>query len=237
VNKTLDSIKGIELFQSKKGYRFSIDALLLEDFIAVKQYSKLLELGAGSGVVSLLLAKRLKHAKLVAVEIQDSLADSARKNVALNKLETRVEVFHEDIKNLRKIFDANTFDGVFTNPPFRKVRTGRLSIDRERAVARHEIEVSLHDIVKTAAFLLKNMGKFFIIYHPFRMVELISLLHRTGLEPKRVRFVHARRGEGAKMVLIEAVKGSGAWLKVTPPLYVHEKGNKYTEEMRKVLQG
>lgn len=231
---TLDSIKDIKLFQSKKGYRFSVDALLLDNFIDVKQCSSGVELGAGSGVISLLLAKRAKNMKIFAVEIQKSLAEYAKRNVELNGLDDRVKVLTDDIKNLKSIFTPDKFDFVFSNPPFRKTRSGRLNSNRERAVARHEIKISLSDLIKTASLLLKNMGRFYLIYHPLRLIELVGLLQKAGLEPKRMRFVHSRAGEEAKMVLIEAVKGSGGWLKIDPPFYIYGKGTDYTDEMKKV---
>ncbi len=253
---TLDSIKDIRLFQPKRGYRFSVDALLLDDFISAKKLHRGIELGTGSGIISILLAKRLKSAKLFAVEIQKSLAECAKKNVTLNRLDDKIDILMEDIKNLKNIFPANTFNFVFSNPPFRRPKSGRLSTDRERAVARHEIKMSLPVLVSTASYLLKNRGRFYLIYHPFRLVELISLLKRAGLEPKKMRFVHSRRVEPcpparsaestragrspakrhgeAKMVLIEAVKDSGTWLKIDPPFYIYEKGREYTAEMKRV---
>ncbi len=113
--------------------------------------------------------------------------------------------------------------------------TGRISNHEERAVARHEIEMTLQDLVSTASYLLKHSGKFCLIYHPFRLAELISILREAKIEPKRMRFVHSRLGEEAKMVLIEAVKGSGIWLKIDPPLYIYDKGNYYTDELRSIL--
>ncbi len=248
VDATLDSIKGINLLQPKKGYRFSVDALLLENFISAKRLHKGIELGTGSGIISILLAKRYKNSKIFAVEIQKSIAQCAEQNVKINKLEGRVEVLKEDIRNLRKVFPANKFDFVFSNPPFRKTKTGLLSIDKERAIARHEIKITLPALINTAAYLLKHSGKFYLIYHPFRLIELIDLLKKARLEPKRMRFVHSRRvgpclpsgrpptksGEEAKMVLIEAVKGSGTWLKIESPLYIYDKGKEYTAEMKKV---
>ncbi len=238
---TLDSIKDIRLFQPKRGYRFSVDALLLEDFISAKQLNTGIELGAGSGIISILLATRLKTTKIIAVEIQKSLVQCAKRNVELNKLGDRVEILNQDIKNLKKHFPPNKFDFVFSNPPFRKVKSGRLSIDEECAAARHEIKITLNDIITTASYLLKNTGRFYLIYHPFRLIELIGLLHKARLEPKGMRFVHSRRvesptrtGEEAKMVLIEAVKGSGAWLKIEPPFYIYEKNSDYTAEMKRV---
>jgi tRNA1Val (adenine37-N6)-methyltransferase len=234
VGNTLDSIKDIRLFQSKKGYRFSVDALLLEHFISMKARPQAVELGTGSGIISLLLAKRFRDAKIYAVELQKPLAECTAKNVELNKLEARVELIHEDIRNLKKVLGSNKFDCVFSNPPFRKVRSGRLSADSERAIARHEIKISLSDIIDTASYLLKNMGRFYLIYHPLRMIELIGLMQKAGLEPKKMRFVHSRVGEEAKMVLIEAVKGSGKWLKIAPPFYIYDKDGGYTAEMKKV---
>jgi tRNA1Val (adenine37-N6)-methyltransferase len=234
-HETLDSIKDIKLFQAKNGYRFSVDALLLENFISAKRLEKGIELGAGSGIISILLAKRLKGSKIIAVEIQNNLAERATRNVNLNGLDERIEILQKDIKDLKKIYPANKFDFVFSNPPFRKTKTGRLSIYEERAVARHEVEITLPDLIKTASYLIKHSGKFFLIYHPFRLAELISLLQKAKLEPKRMRFVHSKMGEEAKMVLIEAVKGSGTWLKIAPPLYIYEKGNAYTSELAKIL--
>ncbi len=233
---TLDTIKSLKLYQPERGYRFSIDALLLYDFISLTKPCKGVELGTGSGIISLLLAEKFKKTSITGVEIQKTLAHCAERNAELNKLDTRVTILKEDIKKLTTVLPGNKFDFVFSNPPFRKTKSGKLSSDKGRAVARHEIKISLPDIVKTAAYLLKHVGRFYLIYHPFRLVELIGVLQKEGLEPKRMRFVHAREGEGAKMVLIEAQKGSGTWLKIEPPLYIHEEGNEYTAELKRIFE-
>jgi tRNA1Val (adenine37-N6)-methyltransferase len=234
VGFTQDSIKEITLFQPKRGYRFSVEALLLEDFVSAKRLYRGVELGTGSGIISILLTKRLEHAHVIAVEIQKSLAQCAKRNVEHNKLDKRIEVLNEDIRNLKKVLPAHKFDFVFSNPPFRKVKTGLISADNERAVARHEINITLKDLIRTASYLLKNTGKFYLIYHPFRITELVGTLQRAQLEPKRMKFVHSRMGEEAKMVLIEAVKGSGIWLKIEAPLFIYDKGGQYTVEMKKI---
>lgn len=236
-DETLDSIKDIQLFQSQNGYRFSVDAILLEHFISLDRPGKGIELGTGSGIISILLAKKHAHIKKIfAVELQRSLADRAARNIELNGVADKVELISNNIKQLQNIFPAHTFDFVFSNPPFRKPKTGRMSIDQERAVARHELEITLADLIKTAAHLLKHSGKFYLIYHPFRLAELISLLRESTLEPKCIRFVHPRAGEDAKMVLIKAIKGSGTWLTIESPLYVHNKKNEYTAEMKQILK-
>ncbi len=234
-DETLDTIKDVKIIQSKKGYRFSIDAVILEDFIRTKKYDKGIELGTGSGIISILLAKRSPYIKLTGVELQKPLAERAKKNVILNKLEDRIEILKADIKKLKNILPAGKAALVFSNPPFRRPDTGRISIDDERAAARHELKITLSELIKTASYLLKEKGRFCLIYHPFRLIELISLLQESRLEPKRMRFVHSRDGEEAKMVLIEAVKSSGRWLKVDPPLYIHEDSGGYSDEIEQLL--
>ena len=235
-NETLDTIKDVKIIQAKEGYRFSVDAILLEDFITAKPIEKGVELGTGSGIISILLAKRLEKTEITAVEIQKALAERAGRNTELNDLQEKINVLSMDMRELRKEFPANSFDFVFSNPPFRKPKTGRMSTDEERAIARHEIEISLPDLVSTASYLLKHNSRFYMVYHPFRLAELVSLLRESRLEPKRMRFVHSRQGEEAKMVLIEAVKGGGIWLKIDPPLYLYEKGNDYTREAEEIFK-
>lgn len=233
--ETLDSIKDIQIFQAKTGYRFSIDAVLLEQFISARHSSNGIELGTGSGVISILLVKRLNKVHIKAIELQKSLAERAKRNVKLNDLEDKIEIIHKDIKDLRDLYATNSFNFVYANPPFRKPKTGRMSIDKERAIARHEIEISLQELISTASYLLKHSGRLYLIYHPFRLVELISILKESRLEPKRMRFVHSKKGDEAKMVLIEAAKGSGTWLKVEPPLYLYENGKTYSKEVLEML--
>jgi tRNA1Val (adenine37-N6)-methyltransferase len=233
---TLDTVKNVQLIQSRSGYRFSMDAVLLENFIPPRRYRKGIELGTGSGIVSILLAKRIRDIRITAVEIQKPLADRARKNVEINGLEERIEILNMDMTGLRTVFPPNGFDIVFSNPPFRKARTGRLSVDCERAVARHETMVKLPDFISTASYLLKNNGRLCMIYHPFRLIELITLLIKKHLEPKRMRFVHPRAGKEAKMVLLEAVKNAGTWLTIDPPLFTHHDKGEYTEELKEIYK-
>ena len=233
--ETLDSIKDIQIFQAKSGYRFSIDAVLLEQFISARHSSNGIELGTGSGVISILLAKRLHKVHIKAVELQTSLAERAKRNVKLNDLEDRIEIIQRDIKELKEMYATNSFNFAYANPPFRKPKTGRMSTDRERAIARHEIEISLKALISTAAYLLKHSGRLYLIYHPFRFVELLSFLKESRLEPKRMRFVHSKKGDEAKMVLVEAAKGSGTWLKIEPPLFLYEKGKTYSREVLEML--
>jgi tRNA1(Val) A37 N6-methylase TrmN6 len=234
--ETLDSIKirnfEVRVYQSKSGYRFSLDALLLADFPSLKSCGSILELGVGSGVVSLLLALKYPKARVTGVEIQDSLYKRAVRNAEVNNLSDRVGFIHGDLRELPKKMTAGTFELCVMNPPFRKPGTGRISPGDERAAARHELKGGIGEAIKTARVMLKNRGRVCIIYHPDRLGELITLMKSHSLEPKRLLFVHSHKGDEARMVLMEAVKEGSAGLKVLPPLFIYAKDREYTADMR-----
>lgn len=234
--ETLDSIRDIKIIQKKGGYRFSVDALLLFSFVKIPYCRTIADFGAGSGIISILLAKKYPEAKIFAIEIQEGLSELAVRNVALNNLKERVKVIKEDIRKLPalNLFHGNRFDLIVSNPPFRKPRTGLLSPEEEKAIARHEIKITIEDILETGSYLLKEKGRLDIIHHPVRLVELFSKMKKYGLEPKRLRFIYSKEGVDAKMVLVEGVKGGRGGLKVEKPLYIYESNGSYTEEMREI---
>ncbi|MEC4684570.1 MAG: tRNA1(Val) (adenine(37)-N6)-methyltransferase [Nitrospirota bacterium] len=234
-NLTLDSICGVRLYQRMEGYRFSLDSVLLAGFAGCSRgVRRVADLGAGSGVVGLVLAMRYPWTEVLLIEIQEGLSALAQRNVELNQLGHRVQVLRADISS---ILHENSpdfiegFDAVVSNPPFRKPGTGRISPYSERAIARHEIKLTLTDLIRTSSALLKGRGRFFMVYHPCRFSEVINTMKEFFLEPKRVRFVHPDNTSEAAIVLIEAVKGGGVELKVENPLFVYERDGLYTEEM------
>lgn len=234
---TLDTIRNIKLYQSKTGYRFSVDALLLYDFVNLKKVSAIADLGAGSGIVGILLAKKYPDAEVALFEVQNNLAMLAEKNIVLNSLEDRVKVIKADIREIKNVGAspiALSFDLVVSNPPFRILKSGRISTEEERAIARHEIKLKLHELVNAASYLLKAKGRFCIVYHPQRLSELMELLKKKDLEPKRLRFVYSHFLSEAKMVLLESVKGGRMGMKVDKPLYIYKEDGSYTEEMEKI---
>jgi len=236
---TLDTIRDIKLYQRKRGYRFSLDALLLYDFIKQPVANRIADLGAGSGIIGILLAKKYEKAKVYLIELQESLYRLALKNIELNGLADRVEAVNADIKEIKKLkgpLKGGSFDLAASNPPFRKPLTGRISVEEERAVARHEIGMSLADLAKAAAYLLKERGRFYLIYLPERLPEAFDVLRMESLEPKRARFVHGKIGFPAKMVLIEAVKGSGAGLSIENPLIVYNEDGSYADEVANIYK-
>jgi len=237
MDESFDSIRDLQIFQPAKGYRFSIDSVLLGCFITRKPYKQAIEFGTGCGIISLILARELRQTAITAVEIQESLVKLAQKNAAINQVEHQITVVHEDINRLPLSFKPGFFDLAFANPPFRKSKTGKLSPLYEKSIARHEILIEIESLIKIASNLLNNRGTFALVYHPFRLVELILLLKKHYFEPKRMRFVHNRHNEPATMVLLESVKGAGTWLDVEPPLILRNDDGQYTQEVNRFLLG
>lgn len=241
---TLDTIAGVKIYQNKNGYRFSVDALVLYSFINLEHAKKIADLGAGSGIVGILLAKKYQKAKVELVELQESLAILAEKNIALNNLGQRTSLINCNIKDIPRgivPLKTNSFDLVASNPPFRRQKTGLISPTDEKAIARHEIKLGIDDILKASFYLLRNKGRLCIVYHPSRIIELIDKLRAGNLEPKRIRFVHSNPASEAKMVLIEAVKNGRPEIKIEKPLFIYHKPvdtgngeNIYTDEMKKI---
>lgn len=235
---TLDNIRDIKIYQSKNGYRFSVDALILFSFVNVREAEFIADLGAGSGIVGILLAKKYHNADIALFEIQSSLAALAGKNIRLNSLENRVRVVKTDIKEVKKFrspfVSPHYYDIAVSNPPFRKEAAGLINPDEERAVARHEIKLKLPELVAAADYLLKPKGRFFFIHLPERLSEIFGSLGRR-MEVKRLRFVHSDKNSAAKMVLVEAVKNTRKGLKVEQPLYIHNDKGAYSDEMKDIL--
>lgn len=232
---TLDSIRDIRLYQPKNGYRFSVDSLLLYDFVNLRKAGSIADLGAGSGIIGILLAGKYPYACIDLFEIQDSLIRLAEKNVVLNNVADRVHVIKCDLRDLRAapaVFPR--YDLVVSNPPFRRLRSGRLNSEEEKAIARHEITLRLHECINAASSLLRNRGRLCMIYHPCRLSELLDVMRRKGIEAKRMRFVHSTPSSEAKMVLLEAVQGGRVGLKVEEPLYIYREDGRYTEEMERM---
>ena len=236
MEKTLDGIRDIKLYQNSNGYRFSADALLLASFVNVKHAKDIIDLGAGSGVIGLLLAKKYAAARVLLLELQETLYRLAETNTRMNGLEARVSAVMSDIRDIPGKLQPMTFDLAVSNPPFRKATSGRISIGQEKAVARHELRIKLPDLAESASYLLKARGRFFMIYHPERIIEVIDALRAQRLEPKRIRFVHNDIDTGSKIVLIEAVKEGRAGIKIERPLFMYNKDGSYSEEVRDMYE-
>jgi tRNA1Val (adenine37-N6)-methyltransferase len=238
-DETLDALFGgaLKLYQGKRGYRFSLDSLLLADFATIRSGNRVIDLGTGNGVIPLILAYRYPSISVTGVEIQQELAVRAQRNVRLNDYEDRIAIACMDISFARRHFIPESFDSVICNPPYRPANSGRLSPSQEKQIARHELKAGLDDFVQVTAFLLRNKGRFACIHLGDRAVDLLTAMRAAGIEPKRLRVVHPFAGAEASMILLEAVKGGRSGLDVLAPLIVYDSTNVYTAEVNAILAG
>lgn len=227
----------LTLSQNPQGYRFALDAFLLADFVAPLALGPCLDLGTGCGVVALLLARRFPQQRFVGLELQSSLVRMAQHNVVQNGLQQRVAMLQGDIRQACNLFAAATFGTVVCNPPYRAVGHGRLNPCSEKALARHEIAVTLPQVLQAARHMLRRHGVFTMVYHPTRLVELLGQLAAADLRPRRLRLVHATLCTPASMALVDAVHTGRNALTVLPPLCVYGTAGVYTAEMQAIFQG
>jgi len=237
-DETIDEILNgsFRFYQKRKGYRFSLDSLLLAHFISLNNIKNAVELGCGNGVVTMILAVSFPNVNFTGVEIQKDLADLAKKNVHLNSVEDNVAILMANAAKISNYFPAQSMDAVYFNPPYRKLNSGRINPDAEKAIARHEIKGSLTIFLKAAQYLLKPSGKLFAIYPAKRMVELISKLRGINIEPKRLKLVFSDYTTSAEFVLMEARKEAREELLIEQSLHVYQDKNIYTPEMKAIFR-
>jgi tRNA1Val (adenine37-N6)-methyltransferase len=237
--KTIEGMETIEvlceeklkLIQNKKGYRFSIDAFLLANFVTLKRGERLLDIGTGCGIIPIYIAKRGHTNFMLGIEIQNDLFHLALKNKKINNID-QIDFLNGDIKKHAKTLKKTPFHVVVSNPPYTKKGSGRASPGESRYIARYESELDLSGLLSTAASLLNNKGRFYIIYPTRRLGELVNTAGLNKLELKRLRIVYPRRDEEANLLLAEFVKNGGTGVKIEKPLYIYENGQ-ITEEVKK----
>lgn len=238
LDETLDDIAGgrLKVLQKARGYRFSLDALLLAHFVCLQPGDQVLEMGAGSGVVSLILADRWTGAAITGIDIQEEAVAMAARSVAMNALAHRITLLPVDVRNVTDTFAQGSFGVVVANPPYRRINSGRLNTHREKALSRHELAGTIRDFSRAAGYVLKPAGRAYVIYPATRMVELLCCLREALIEPKRLRMIYSKPGEAGKFVLVEGVKGGGEELEIMPPLVIYEKNGGYGAEMTGIFR-
>lgn len=225
----------IKVRQQRKGYRFSIDAVLLAWQAGLYQGNTIIDLGTGCGIIPLILAFRNPDAQIYGVEIQEELADTAISNVKENHFENRISILCRDMKKLARNRISGTVDIVVSNPPYRKANSGRINPNGQKAIARHEIKASLSDIVNTARRMLDISGRFITVYPVERLAELLSQMQALAIEPKYMRLIYSGWNTEAKLVLAEGVKGGRPGMKAGPPLIIYEADGSYTQEVNRMF--
>ena len=224
-------VNGYEIIQHPGKFCFGMDAVLLSNFARVKKGECALDLGTGTGIIPILLTAKTTGDRFVGLEIQDESADMARRSVAYNHLEERVEIVNGDIKEAATIFGAASFDVITTNPPYMIGQHGISNPSDTKAIARHEVLCTLDDILRESARILKPKGRFYMVHRPFRLAEILSKMIAVGIEPKRMRLVHPFVDKEPNMVLIEGLRGGNSRMTVEKPLIVYKEVGVYTEDL------
>lgn len=235
-NERLDDLQrnGLKIIQKTDGFCFGMDAVLLSGFASVKPGERALDLGTGTGIIPLLLSAKTKGDHFTGLEIQTEIMKMAQRSVALNGLEKKIDIIQGDIKEASRIFGAASFDVVTSNPPYMNDAHGLKNPGDVKAISRHEVLCTLEDMVREGTKALKPGGRFYMVHRPHRLAEIITVMRQYKLEPKRMKFVHPFADKDANMVLIEAVRGGGAWLKLEPPVIVYKEPGVYTDEIYEI---
>ena len=225
---------GLKIIQKTDGFCFGMDAVLLSGFAAVKPGEKVLDLGTGTGIIPLLLSAKTEGQHFSGLEIQEEVVEMAARSVALNGLEEKIKIVHGDIKEASRIFGAASFDVVVTNPPYMNDAHGLKNPNEGKAISRHEVLCTLEDVIREGTKVLKSGGRMYMVHRPHRLMEILGTMRAYKLEPKRMKFVHPYLDKEANMVLIEAVRGGGTWMKVEAPMVVYQAPGVYSEEIYQI---
>ena len=236
-NERIDDLeyKGLKIVQNENGFCFGIDSVLLSDFAKeIKKDSQVLDLGTGTGIISILLCAKTELKNIIGIEIQKDVYKMAKKSIELNKLQNKFTILNEDIREISKKFPANSFDAIVTNPPYKKENTGLKSEDKIQLISRHEVMCKLEDIAKNAAILLKNNCSLYMVHRPDRLVDIIPILKKYKLEPKKIRLVYPKINKEPNLILVKATKGGKEFLRVEKPLIVYNEDGTYTDEILEI---
>ena len=236
-NERIDDLefKNLKIIQNKEGFCFGIDSVLISDFAkGIKKGAKVLDLGTGTGIIATLLCGKTELSEIVGVEIQEEVYEMANRSIKLNDLEEKFIIINDNIINLNKYFEKNTFDAIVTNPPYKKKDSGIENQDKRKLVSRHEIEANLEDFIKVSKDMLKDKGDLYIVHRPERLVDLLSIMREYKIEPKRIKFVYSNVNSVSKLVLVQGTKNAKPFLKVEKNLYIYDEKGNYTDEINKI---
>ncbi len=239
LDETVDTVfQGkLKFYQSRSGYRFSLDAILLAYFASIKMNEQIADLGTGNGVIPVIVTWCHPSTFIMGIEVQEGLTLRAQRNAELNGLDKRIQIVQGDVSAISRIAEAERFDVVLCNPPYRKPSSGRVSQNAERKIARHEVAGTLQEFLAAGTYLLRLKGRMALVYPAVRCIDLLQAMRNAGLEPKRLRMVHSFADMEASLVLVEGTKGGKSGIKILSPLIVYRSGKKYSPEVRAMLGG
>ena len=225
----------IKIVQNSDWFSFSLDSVLLANFVHVNNKMRIMDFCCGNAPIPLILSTKT-NSKITGVEIQKEVFSLAIKSIRLNNKEKQIEIINEDVKNLHNIYETDSFDLITCNPPYFKYKnSSNINNNNTKALARHELSLTLEDVFKTAKKILKNNGKLAMVHRTERLIDIICLMRKYNLEPKRIRIIQPFSNSNSNLVLIEASKNGNAGLKIESNLIVHDENNNYTEEVLEIF--
>ncbi|MDR7857609.1 tRNA1(Val) (adenine(37)-N6)-methyltransferase [Tissierella sp.] len=234
MNERIDIVPGsdLKIIQNRERFSYGTDAIFLSQF--AKPKGTVVDLGTGTGIIPLRLCEKDNVDIIYGIEIQEEVADMARRSIELNNLKDKISILNMDLKDLPTKFKKNTIDTIITNPPYMKSGGALINSEENFALSRHEISCTLEDIVEVSEYLLKPLGRFYMVHRPDRLVDIIYTLRKYKIEPKYIRFVQPKINKKPNLILIEAVKDGKPDLKFYDPLIVYKEDGKYTDEIYKI---
>ncbi|MBS9776265.1 MAG: tRNA1(Val) (adenine(37)-N6)-methyltransferase [Fusobacterium sp.] len=233
--------KNLKIIQRSDFFNFSIDSLLISEFLNIsKNTKKIVDLGTGNAAIPLFLSKKinLQNLKIYGIEIQKVSADLAKRNIEINGLSETIQIIYDNMKNYLKYFTKGSVDIVVSNPPFFKVNENSNFFNEKESltIARHEIEITLEELIEISFNLLKDRGYFYLVHRADRLSDILNLLKKYSLEAKRIKFCYTTSEKNAKIVLIEAIKNGKSGLTILPPLVINKKNGEYTDEVLEMFK-
>ena len=230
-DETLEDLPSVncKIIQKKKGFRFTVDSILLVNFLKLKKNTNLLDIGTGTGIMPLLLCRKVEINLITAVEIETEIAKMFEKTIEINSLESKIKLIDIDIKNYKE----KPFNMIISNPPYMKLNEGYVSPHDYRAGARHEVNLDLKELLINGKRLLKNGGSFNLVYRTNRFMEVLDEARMLNLNAKRVRFIYSKPNQSSDLIMIEMIEGFKCACVVEEPLYIYNEHGEYTEELKK----
>ncbi len=239
--KVLNDLLGynnLKIYQDTEWFSFSLESVLLPNFVSInKNVTKILDLGTGNAPIPMILSTMVgDKVKIYGIEIQKDLYDLAKESVEYNNLSSRIELINDDMKNLDKYFEANSFDVILSNPPYFKLEElSKKNDNTHKTIARHELKITLEDIISIARKYLNNNGVFAMVHRTDRLIEIIELMRKNNIEPKRIRLIYPKENTNSNMVLIEGRKNGNSGLIIEEPLYIHNEDGSYLDNINKMF--
>lgn len=234
-NRLLDTDKVI--YQDDDWFKFSLDSVLLANFVTLNlRVKKIMDLATGNAPIPIFLSFRTR-ASIYGIEYQRCVYELGVESIIENGLDNQISLFNDDVRDLRKVFSGDSFDVVTCNPPYFKISGETfLNDNKVKAIARHEILLSLDDVFSNASYLLKNGGVFAMVHRTERFVEIMDKFREYRIEPKRIQFIYPKEGKVSDLFLIEGIKNGKSGLKMLSPCVIHEDNDSYTKEVRDILK-